>query len=89
MARYRADGACAWHLHSPPGVGGGDACVGGTRIAVWVLESYRRGGMSDPDLLAAYPMLTLQDLACAWAYVGSNPEEMARLIRENECSEGD
>ena len=76
-------------IYSTPGVAGGDACVGGTRIAVWVLESYRRGGMSDRDLLAAYPMLTLQNLACAWAYAGSHPEEMARLIRENECSEGD
>ncbi len=68
-------------IYSTPGVGGGDACVGGTRIAVWVLESYRRDGMSDRDLLAAYPMLTLQELACAWAYAGAHPEEMNRLIR--------
>jgi uncharacterized protein (DUF433 family) len=76
-------------IYSTPGVGGGDACVGGTRIAVWVLESYRRGGMSDRDVLAAYPMLTLQDLARAWAYADSRPEEMDRLIRENETGEED
>ena len=76
-------------IYSTPGVSGGDACVGETRIAVWVLESYRRGGMSDCDVLAAYPMLTLLDLARAWAYVGSHPEEMDRLIRENESGEED
>ena len=76
-------------IYSTPGVSGGDACVGDTRIAVWVLESYRRSGMSNRDLLAAYPMLTLQDLARAWAYAGSHSEEMNRLIRENESNEGD
>ena len=76
-------------IYSTPGVSGGDACVGGTRIAVWVLESYRRGGMSERDLLAAYPMLSLQNLAHAWAYAGSHPEEIDRLIRENESGEGD
>ena len=75
--------------YSTPGVGGGDACVGDTRIAVWVLESYRRGGMSEPEMLAAYPTLTPQKLAHAWAYADSHLEEMDRLIRENEAGEGD
>ena len=76
-------------IYSTPGVGGGDACVGGTRIAVWVLESYRRGGMAEPKMLAAYPTLTPQNLAHARAYADSHLEEMDRLIRDNESGEGD
>jgi uncharacterized protein (DUF433 family) len=74
-------------IYCTPGVSGGDACVGRTRIAVWVLEAYRRSGMSDRDLLGAYPMLTPQDLTQAWAYADSHAEELGRLIRENESGE--
>ncbi len=34
-----------------PGVCGGDACIAGTRIPVWVLVDYRRLGTSDSELL--------------------------------------
>ena|SRR5437016_11609349 len=71
-------------IFSTPGVCGGDACVGQSRIAVWLLESYRRGGLNDVALLNAYPTLNPQDLAHAWAYADTHPDEMNRLIRENE-----
>ncbi len=71
-------------ISSTPGVCGGDACVGHSRIAVWLLESYRRGGLSDTDLLKAYPLLKAQDLARAWAYADAHPDQMDRLIREND-----
>ncbi|TAG75634.1 MAG: DUF433 domain-containing protein [Oscillatoriales cyanobacterium] len=45
-----------------PGVCGGDACVGNTRIQVWVLVGYRRLGCSDAELLKCYPHLTAADL---------------------------
>jgi uncharacterized protein (DUF433 family) len=63
---------------------GGDACVMGTRIPVWVLANCRRLGMSDGRILQAYPSLTAADLECAWAYVTANPGEIDRAIRENE-----
>jgi uncharacterized protein (DUF433 family) len=66
---------------------GGDACVRDTRIPVWVLENYRRLGMSDDSLLRAYPSLTGADLEVAWAYVAANQEEIDRAIRENEAGE--
>ena len=51
---------------------------------VWLLESYRRLGMTEAQLLDAYPALRAVDLVNAWAYVAAHPEEIERLIRENE-----
>ena len=66
---------------------GGDACVHGTRIPVWVLENCRHLGMPDAKILSTYPMLTPHDLEAAWDYVAANREEIEQAIRENE--EGD
>ncbi len=70
-----------------PGVCGGDACIRGHRIPVWVLVGYRRLGKKDDDLLQAYPSLTLADLEAAWEYAAANPDEIDRAIRENEEGE--
>jgi uncharacterized protein (DUF433 family) len=70
-----------------PNIQGGDACIQGTRIPVWVLVNCRRLGMSDAEILHGYPSLILADLEAAWAYAAANPEEIDSAIRENE--EGD
>jgi uncharacterized protein (DUF433 family) len=62
---------------------GGDARIAGHRIPVWVLEGYRRLGMTDEQILVAYPTLTLPDLVAAWAYVDANQEEIEQALREN------
>jgi len=66
---------------------GGDACLHGTRIPVWVLEGYRRLGVSDAELLSNYPSLCQSDLESAWAYVADHGEEIDRAIHENEEGE--
>jgi uncharacterized protein (DUF433 family) len=66
---------------------GGDACVRDTRVPVWVLAGYRRVGLSNPDILKAYPSLTSSDLEAAWAYVAANSEEIDQALRENEEGE--
>jgi uncharacterized protein (DUF433 family) len=63
---------------------GGAARVIRTRIPVWLLESLRRGGKTDAELLAAYPSLNAKDLANAWNYARSHREEMDREIDANE-----
>jgi uncharacterized protein (DUF433 family) len=63
---------------------GGDARIAGHRISVWVLEGYRRLGMTDSQLLAAYPSLTPDDLAAAWAYADAHKEEIEQALRENQ-----
>jgi uncharacterized protein (DUF433 family) len=71
-------------IESIPGVQGGDPCIVRTRIPVWVLEQYRRLGMSESDLLANYPSLRAQDLVNAWAYVRAHRDETDRQIEEQE-----
>jgi uncharacterized protein (DUF433 family) len=62
---------------------GGSARIVRTRIPVWLLESLRRGGSTDAQLLAAYPGLNAEDLANAWGYARSHREEMDREISAN------
>jgi len=67
-----------------PGVCGGDACIAKTRLPVWSLLNDSRLGMSDAQILEAFPHLTDADLVNAWAYADTNPEEIEQAIRENE-----
>jgi uncharacterized protein (DUF433 family) len=62
---------------------GGSARIMRTRIPVWLLESLRRGGKTDAELLTAYPSLTAEDLANAWNYARSHRDEMDRDIASN------
>ena len=71
-------------IESRPNVCGGDACIAGTRISVWVLEQARRQGVNESTLLAEYPTLSAQDLANAWSYVRSHHDEIDEQIRRNE-----
>ncbi len=69
-----------------PLICGGDACIAGTRIPVWVLEQARRLRASDAKLLEAYPTLRAEDLANAWAYARLHRVEIERQILENEAA---
>jgi uncharacterized protein (DUF433 family) len=70
-----------------PGLCGGDACIQGHRIPVWVLVGYRRTGSSDADILTYYPQLTVADLAAAWEYAATHVAEIDQAIAENESGE--
>lgn len=67
-----------------PAICGGDACITRTRIPVWLLERYRRLGVSDRDLLDSYPSLRSEDLANAWAYSRTHAAEIDLQIVSNE-----
>src|SRR3954463_4507975 len=73
-------------IESTPGVCGGEPCIVRTRIPVWVLERGRRLGISEADLLKAYPTLRAEDLANAWAYVLSHPAQIEAQIVANEAA---
>jgi uncharacterized protein (DUF433 family) len=49
-------------IETTPGVAGGEPCIVRTRIPIWVLEQARRLGVSEADLLRAYPSLRAEDL---------------------------
>jgi uncharacterized protein (DUF433 family) len=63
---------------------GGDACIRGTRIAVWMLVEGRQVGMSDAQLLEAHPSLTPADLEIAWDYDTRHGEEIDLAIQGND-----
>lgn len=71
-------------IESTPTVCGGEPCIAGTRIPVWLLERGRQLGSREADLLRAYPTLRAQDLVNAWAYVETHPEEIEQQIHDNE-----
>jgi uncharacterized protein (DUF433 family) len=71
-------------IKKTPGVRGGDARVRNTRITVHGLVHYRQLGMSDKRLLEVIQGLTQEDLAVAWDYYGSHPDEIEEAIRLNE-----
>lgn len=71
-------------IKKTPGVCGGDACVGNTRIPVWSLVCDRRLGASDGIILESFPDLTAADLVNAWAYADAYPEEIEQAIKEND-----
>ena len=78
-------------IRKTAGVCGGSACVGNTRIPVWVLWRLRETGLTDARLLEAYPSLTSQGLSAAWEYAAHNPAEIAadiaRQVRDGNRKE--
>jgi len=73
-------------IEKTPGVLGGSACVVRTRVAVWMLENYRRLGWTEAKILANYSTLRAVDLVHAWAYVDANRSEIDEEIRQNEAA---
>ncbi len=73
-------------IKKTPGVCGGDACLGNTRIPVWSLVQDRRLGMNDALILEAFPGLTAVDLVNAWAYAEAFPDEIELAIQENDAA---
>jgi uncharacterized protein (DUF433 family) len=74
-------------IRKTPGVLGGEACVRGARVAVWMLVESKRLERTDAELLADHPGLTQDDLTAAWAYAAAHPEEIDAAIRANNDAE--
>lgn len=66
-----------------PGICGGEACIDGTRIAVWLLVEAQNIGISEAQLLDDYPHITAADLVNAWAYADAHLEEITSAIDAN------
>jgi uncharacterized protein (DUF433 family) len=70
-------------ISKTPGVCGGEACVEGTRLAVWMLVEARRAGCTDEEILQDYPGLNSERLSSALAYAEAHSEEIERAMFEN------
>ncbi|MEO1404422.1 MAG: DUF433 domain-containing protein [Cyanobacteria bacterium J06635_1] len=73
-------------LEKTPGVMGGDACIRQTRIPVGLLVSLRQQGATETYLLEDYPDLTAADLANAWLYAETHPDEINAAIQRQEAA---
>lgn len=73
-------------IESAPQFAGGEPCIVRTRIPVWLLVQAKRQGVTDADLLRAYPSLRAEDLANAWAYDRTHHDEIERQIQDNEAA---
>jgi uncharacterized protein (DUF433 family) len=73
-------------IEKTPGVCGGAARVGGTRIPVWQLAQARDLGVSEAQLLIDYPRLKAVNLVDAWTYAEDDPEEIATQIKQNQVA---
>ena len=71
-------------IESTARVCGGDPRIARTRIPVWTLERYRRLGLTEAQILAAFPVLRATDLVNAWSFVADHQHEIDRQIRENQ-----
>jgi uncharacterized protein (DUF433 family) len=71
-------------IESTADVCGGDPRISGTRIPVWTLEHFRRLGLTEAQILGAFPALRATDLVNAWSFVAGHLDEIDRQIRENE-----
>ena len=77
----------ALKIQKTPGVCGGRACVGDTRIPVWTLISFFQQGATDEDMIRAYPALTVDHLHLVQEYYKTHRAEIDRDIREQDEEE--
>jgi uncharacterized protein (DUF433 family) len=72
------------HIMKVEGIGGGQAIIEGTRIAVWhIVGYYYKVGMSVEDILAEWDYLKPAQVFSALAYYHDNKQEIDTIREEN------
>ena len=59
-----------------PGKRGGRPCIRGMRITVYDVLSWLAAGMSEREVLAEYPELTLEDIRASLAYAADRDHHL-------------
>lgn len=62
------DATLAARLTLEPGKRGGRPCIRGLRMTVYDVLSYLAAGMTVPEILADFPLLTEEDIRACLAY---------------------
>lgn len=60
-----------------PDVRGGKPCIKGTRITVYDVLEYLAGGMTEAQIVADFPSLTLEDVRAALAFAAARERRLA------------
>ena len=84
MEMKQADSIVALDIRKTPGVCGGRACVGRTRIPVWLLVAFLNDGLSEQSLLQSYPQLNPDHIRLVRDYYRRQKDEIDRDIQEEE-----
>jgi len=70
----------ATYITARPGAQGGEPCISGTRIPVWVLAAMYKQGDTATDILAAYPNLNAAQVHAALSYYYEHRSEVDAVI---------
>src|SRR3954465_3321773 len=62
-----------------PGKRSGKPCIRGTRMTVTDVLEYLAGGMSQEELLAEFPDLTIEDIRACLAFAANRERRLATL----------
>lgn len=62
-----------------PGKRGGRPCIRGLRITVYDVLAWLAQGMSEAEILADYPELTVEDIRAALAYAAQREHRLTAL----------
>lgn len=76
--------AVALDIRRAPGVCGGEACIGRTRIPVWLIVSFAKQGATTAEILRSYPSLTPEHIKLTREYYEAHQEEVDSGIRRQE-----
>ena len=68
------------YIEMRAGVQGGEPCIRGTRVPVWVLAAMHKQGDSAEDLLEAYPNLNAVQVYAALSYYYAHRAEIDKVI---------
>jgi len=69
-------------ISADPAVCHGQACIHGTRIPVSVILDCLAEGMSEADILAGYPTITVEGIRAAAAYGAALARDELVLVRD-------
>ena len=68
------------YIVSQPGVQGGEPCIRGTRIPVWVLAAMHKQGDTAEEILEAYPNLSAAHVYAALSYYYEHRAQIDTVI---------
>jgi uncharacterized protein (DUF433 family) len=68
------------YIVARPGVQGGEPCIRGTRIPVWVLAAMHKQGDTAEEILEAYPNLSAAQVYAALSYYYEHRAEIDAVI---------
>ena len=63
-----------------PEVRGGKPCIKGTRITVYDILEYLAGGMSEAQILADFPAVTLESIRACLEFAAAREKRLAAAL---------